>query len=437
MKYFQQINAVLKSSAFRSAGIYLFSNFFAKATSFLLLFIYSNPKYISVDENGLLNLLSNGVYIFMPFISLGLIQSTSVDFFKLKKNEFKDFFTTSFVLPVIITVCSILLMLLFRDQLKSLYSFPIAFCYLIPLMAFLSFCSEQYTGLIRNNKKPITFLRVSMIRLFIEVSLSVVLVVMFAWRWHGRVTGIMVANVFMLLVALFYFKKNGYLFGNVKTEYLKSELAFALPVILMQCSTFCLYASDKFFLSYFTNNTEVGIYGYACVFSSVVIIASSALISYVRPLLYENLSSTKPDARSLKKVFYFYLGGNFLALVAVVLVTPLLYKYFINHNYYPGLKYMFLIAIGYFFSTITSFVYAFMLFHKQRRKIMYISMFAVVVSLLSNYLLIGSFNAFGAAISVCVSYLTVLIFAISISRKNYAFMFAKHVEKNNTYGQQD
>ena len=133
------MNLFLRSSTFRSAGIYTFSSFLAKSVGFFLLFIYSNPLYISVDENGLLNLLTSSIFIFMPFLSLGIIHSTSVDFFKLNKNEFKDSFTSGLLIPAIAMGVGVLVLFLFRNQLKSAYSFPVSFVFVIPFLTLLFF----------------------------------------------------------------------------------------------------------------------------------------------------------------------------------------------------------------------------------------------------------------------------------------------------------
>lgn len=423
MKLYNKLNGFIKSPAFKSAGIYTFSNFFAKAAAFLLLFVYSNPKYISVHENGLLNLLSSSIFIIMPFLSLGIVQSTSVDFFKLKKEEFRDFFTTGFVMPIIAMILSFAGLYFFRNELKATYDFPLSFAFIIPVLAFLGFCNEQYVSLIRNNNEPFTYFKASMLRLFIEISISVTLVVGFAWRWEGRVTGIMVANTILFVVAFFYFSKKGYLFGKVKKIYIKEDLMYALPIIVMQCSTFCLSSSDKFFLSYFSNNDVVGIYGYACVFAAVVTIACSALISYVMPKIYLCLSEPKINFKQLRKYFKFYAGGCFAALTGMIILTPILYKYFINSSYYPGLRYMYLIAIGYFLWSITYFFYSFMLFNKQKSKILMLSLASIGISLTCNYIFIRHWNAAGAALSVCVSYFIVLVVTLLASYKNVRFIF--------------
>lgn len=419
----QKVYALINSPAYKKAGIYTFSNFFIKGTSFLLLFIYSNPKYLSVSENGLLSLLTSSVFILMPFLSLGIVQSTSVDFFKLQSNEFKDFFTTGFIMPCCIMFLAFGGLFFFSTDLKNAYDFPLSFVLIIPVLTFLNFCNEQFLTVVRNNDEPVTFLKAALLRLFIEISISLTLVVVFFTGWQGRVAGIITANTVLILVAFFYLKKKNYLFGEIKKIYIRQELLYSLPIIVLQCSTFCLFYSDKFFLSYFSDNQEVGVYSYACVFAAVVTLGSSALLYYVMPKIYSLLSAVEIRYDQIRKHFIFYVANCFVILVCVVALTPFLYKYFINSSYHLGLKYFYLIATGYFFWSVTYFFYTFMFYKKHKKKILLLSFISIFISLTDNYFFIKNGHAYGAALSVCVSYFLVFIVTVFANLKNIRAIF--------------
>jgi len=419
----QKVYSLINSPAYKKAGIYTFSNFFIKGTSFLLLFIYSNPKYLSVYENGLLSLLTSSVFILMPFLSLGIVQSTSVDFFKLKSNEFKDFFTTGFVMPVCIMFLAFGGLFFFSKDLKNAYDFPLSFVLIIPVLTFLNFCNEQFLTVVRNNNEPITFLKAALLRLFIEISISLTLVVVFFTGWQGRVTGIITANTVLIFVAFFYLKKKNYLFGKIKKTYLRQELLYSFPIIVLQCSTFCLFYSDKFFLSYFSDNGDVGVYSYACVFAAVVTLGSSALLYYVMPKIYSLLSEQEVNYKQIRKHFVFYVGNCFILLICVLTLTPLLYKYFINSSYHPGLKYFYLIATGYFFWSATYFFYTFMFYKKHKKVILLLSLISIFISITNNYFFIKNGHTYGAALSVCISYFLVLVVTVSANLNNIRAMF--------------
>lgn len=431
MNIAQQLNIFIKKPAFKSAGIYTFSNFFSKSVGFFLLFIYSNPLYLNVDENGLLSLLASSTAIFIPFLSLGIVHSTSVEFFKLKKDEFKDFFTTGFVMPVIVLVLGIAILYYFKSYLKSSYGFPLSFIFIIPAFAFFTFCYEIFVTQIRNNEEPLMFLKVSLLRLSIEVSLSLLLVISFALRWRGRVAGMLVASVAVFILAFFYFKKKGYLFGKIKKKYLRDDLVYAVPIIIFQGGSFCLFSSDKFFLSYFGNNSAVGIYGYACTFSTILTLGCTAMLSYILPKIYQLLSERSINYKQIRAYFIYYFSFAFFMLVCIISLTPFLYKHFINEKYYGGLSYLYLIVIGYFFWNISYFFYSFLLYKKHKRKLIVLSVISISISLSTNYFFIKHWEAQGAAISVCISFFLVLLVTLFSNHHEAKLVLIDGLFKNN------
>lgn len=422
---FPKISQLKSKAVFRSIGIYTFTNFFSKAISFLLLFIYTNPKYISPSENGLLSLLSNSLVFIMPFIAMGSLHSVSTDFFKLDKKNFSNFFTTSLIMPVIITLLAFASLLIFKDTLKANYGFPASFVWVIPLIVFFTFLYEHLTNLIRNNNEPNKFLFVNLTKTFIELGLSIVLVVFFAWHWQGRLAGILTAAAFAAMYAFYYFNKKGYLFGEIKKQFIYNELIYAIPIIVMQASLFCLNASDKFFLSHFTNdnNATVGVYSVAYTFASVVLILSTALLQYIYPKIYGFLAERNINYDGIKKHFLFYLVIMLAGTLLLIIATPLLYKYFINEKYSSALQYIYIICIGNLLWSLNYFFYAFFFFDKQKRKILIVSISSIIVTCTLNYILIKNAQAMGAAIATGASYLAVLIITLIINRSHIKKIF--------------
>jgi len=104
MAAIQFIKQQYKSPALKAMGIYTITNFFGKGLSFLLLPLFTNPKYLSPADNGLLSLFSQAVIFVLPFINLGILQSASADYFKLDKKKFRDFCTTGFAMSAVMTV---------------------------------------------------------------------------------------------------------------------------------------------------------------------------------------------------------------------------------------------------------------------------------------------------------------------------------------------
>ena len=421
-----------KNPVVRSIGIYTFTNFFAKGASFLLLFIFTNPLYILPSENGLLSLFSNSMLFLMPFVSLGIIHSTSTDFFKLGKKEFSSFFTTGFIMPITVTLFSVIVLFLFRNQLQNAYGFPYMFTWLIPLITFFTFCNEQLLSLIRNNNEPMVYFKANVLKTVLELGISFLLVVFFAWRWQGRISGIFISYLLMALFAFYYFYKRGYLFGRIKKEYIINELIYAVPIFAMQASIFSMSASDRFFLSNFThdNNETVGIYSIACVFASVIIVLCTALLQYFFPKIYTMLAAPDVDYRSIRKHFWSYVTAMAAGTILVIVLMPLFY-HFINEKYHPALRYTYIICTGCFLWAVSYFFYSFLLYHKRKKKILGLSVCCIVISLGLNYFLVKNWRDDGAAFSGLICYFIVLILTL-IFTKEYWIKFLFYPRKNST-----
>lgn len=412
-----------KNREVRSVAIFTFSNLFTKGISFLLLPVFTNPRFLTPSDNGLLSLFSSSVIFLMPFISLGLTQSTSTDFFKLGKNEFKDFFTTGFALTTITTLLAVMVIYLLKGYLHLKYGFPINFVWIIPAVTFLNFCTEQITGLIRNNDEPLKYLGIGITKTVVELCIALLLIIVYKFGWMGRVTGMIVALVLISGYSSYYFIKNGYLFGKVKIEYIKAEMLYAVPIIIMQANMFIMSSSDKFFLA--NDHALLGVYTIACTFASVIVIFSTALIQYFFPKIFLLLSAHVVLYPKIRKLMFYYFAAMVGSFILFISFTSLFYHLFINIKYHEALKYIYFIAAGYFFWTLASIMYSFLLYYKEKGKIIIHSVLCMIVTIASNYYFINKWSAFGAGIAVMVSYFIVLLITLSVTKKYLKNIFQK------------
>jgi O-antigen/teichoic acid export membrane protein len=421
-----------KKSGVRSVVIYTFTNFFGKAVSFLLLIIFTNPAFITPSENGLLTLFSNSILLLMPFLSMGIVHSAGTDYFKLSKDEFKDLFASGFVLSVTVMILSAVLLFFFRHMLRDKYGFPPLFVWLIPLMTFLVFCNDQLLSLARNKQDTGVYLRSNIARVILESGISVALVVFFAWHWQGRAVGLLAAYLIMAVYGFYYFFRNGYLPGRPGKKYICNELVYAVPIIALQLGTFCMGSSDRFFLSNFTHdkNATVGIYNVAATFGSIMIILCTASLQYLFPKIYAELA--KPDIQygGIKKNFVVYAAVMLAGMLLIMLLTPAAYHFFIDERYHAGLQYVFILCGGYFLWTIAYFFFSFLLFYKEKRKILALSCCSICISLVFNYFFIKQWAAWGAAVANICTYFVVLLLTLFFTRQYWTSFIGPKSKKN-------
>lgn len=414
----QFLKAQYRSPALKAMGIYTITNFFGKGLSFLLLPLFTNPRYLTPADNGLLSLFGQAIIFVLPFINLGVLQSASVDYFKLDRKKFEDFCTTGFSMAITMALVSAMVLFFCRNFLFKRFSFPAIFIWAIPLAAFLNFCYELLILLVRNRDDAPRYMKVNITKIAIELGLAVVLIVYFSFGWWGRVSGMLVSAGMVAVYAIYFLIKNGYLSGSVKKQIIIAELRYSIPIITMQLSMFCLFSSDSFLLAGITKNTtEVGIYGMACVFGSVIITLSGAMIQYMVPKINKALSAQKVNTKEIGKQVKIYFSIMFFTFVMLLLCVPVIYHLFINDNYWPGIRYFYFLCSGYFFWTIAVFMYTFLLYYKQKNKLFIQAIAVIAISLCSNYFFIKSHGAFGASVSVCISYFIVMLMAFIATKK--------------------
>jgi O-antigen/teichoic acid export membrane protein len=329
-------------------------------------------------------------------------------------------------MAMVMTFVACLVFYAFRNFLFQKFSFPPVFIWVIPVIAFMTFSYEFVLLVFRNRNDANRYMKINMFRISTELGLAVILIVALAWGWWGRVASILVALVCVAFYSIYFLKKNNILSGRVQKEIVFAELKYSVPVILMQLSMFCLFSSDSFLLAGITkNNAEVGIYGMACVFGSIIITLSGALIQYMIPKINLALSAKTVDYADIRKQFSVYAGIMAFAFLALLFVVPIVYHVFINASYWPGIRYYYFLSAGYFFWTITTFLYSFLLYYKQKKKLFMLASLSIIISLCSNYIFIKSSGAFGAAISVCCSYFLVLLLALFFTKNFWRKIFIR------------
>ena len=422
MAVLQVKSAFSRRSELRSVAIYTFANFFNKGVSFLLLFYFVHV--LTEKDFGQLSLFNNGILLMTPFVSLGILQSVNTEYFKKDRSQFAGFFSTTLLMPMLVTAFFMLMAVLFRQPLLERYSFSFLTLLLMPLIALFSFLNEHLINLVRNNNDPVTYLFINIGRLLAEITLAVFFISALETGWMGRVAGIFTAYLMVAMYAFYYFREKGLLKGHFVKGYIRDELRFSIPVITMQAGVFCMGSSAVFFIEYFTGDmAAVGVFSVALTFASVILVLCTALLQYSYPRIYSLLAEKQPDYAALKWQLMFFTGMMLLGTGLVVIGAPLLYPVVLKASYQEGLSYLFYLCIGNCCWSISYLLYAFMLFHKQKRKLLAASLLSVVISLSANAVFIRFMGAQGAAVSMCVVYVTVLLITLLFVRKQLRPVF--------------
>ncbi|MGC4100302.1 lipopolysaccharide biosynthesis protein [Ferruginibacter sp.] len=422
------VKTATKNPAYKSVATYIFTNFFSKGISLLLVPVFTDPRFLKPEDNGILSLFSSNLMLMGPFVSLGMIQSAGADFFKKSKEEFSRSFTSNFIISFLLTLIGTAVLFLFREPLQQRFQLPPSFVYIIPFLAFLIFASEQLFALVRNRNEVNRFRNFGIGKALIEYSVSVVLIVFFLKGWEGRVWGIAISLIVSNLVGFFYYAKNGYLQFSLTVQHIIDEIKFGIPVITFQLCVFMLGTTNKLFLAYFKVDTrELGIYAIACVFGTLVGYLGQSIFLYVQPKVYKSISDGSATIESLKREFFHYFKMLIAVGVPCILFVLFLYYYVINKIYLPGIHLFLLVSLSSFIWQLNNYFFLFLLYYKAKKKIFTVAAISVVVSVIVNTLMVKNFMILGDAlaslINTCIFTLLVCLFI----RKLVAEKFKKKI----------
>ena len=422
------VKTAVKNPAYKSVATYIFTNFFSKGISLLLIPVFTNPAFLSPRDNGILSLFSSNLMLMAPFVSLGMIQSAGAEFFKKKGDEFSRSFTANFLISFFLTLTATVVLFLFRDGLLQKFELPPSFIYIIPLLAFLIFASEQLFALVRNRNEVKRFGRFGVGKAIIEYGVSVILIVFFAKGWEGRVWGVAISLIAINTIGFFYYARNNYLQLSLTKQHIIDEIKFGIPVITFQLCVFMLGTTNKLFLAIFkVDKYQLGIYAIACVFGTLVGYLGQSIFLYIQPKVYKSISEGKATIPSLRREFFHYLKMLIAVAIPCILFVLFLYYYIINKIYLPGIPLFLLVSLSSFIWQLNNYFFLFLLYYKAKKKIFSLALISVCVSVIVNTLMVKNFMILGDALASLINTCLFTVLVCLFIRKLVTEKFSKPV----------
>jgi O-antigen/teichoic acid export membrane protein len=94
-----------------------------------------------------------------------------------------------------------------------------------------------------------------------------------------------------------------------------------------------------------------------------------------------------------------------LTTLSIICVAGLVltYLFVINKIYISGLPYFFIVALSSYIWGLNYFLFLFLLYHKQKRKILIISLIAIVSAAALNFIMVKKYLILGDALSTLIS----------------------------------
>lgn len=417
---------------FKSFSLFTATSLLTAGIPFLVMPILTH--YLTPYDYGQLSLFNTYVAILIPLISLCSTGLLSIEYFNHKEGAFPQLFSSIARIPLFTSILVLLLIFIFKDSLENLMELSSKWILILPLFALLTIIVDTYSSMLIYQKKALHYGSVSVSRVIIEVSLTLIFIIGIGMNWNGRIYSWLVALLLMTTIAFFYFRKEGWLKkNNFDLTLVKQSLLYGLPLIPHILGKFIVNQSDAIFIAKMVSVEDVGLYRIGYQFGLIVSIFSGAFLNIYTPFLYERLTKiTEIKKIEIVRLSYLFIAALCGLTLLLTFGSNLIFTWFIDERYASGVQYVFWISLSYLFWGGYLVFAGYIFFLKKTMILAYLAIVNVILNLILNYFLITKYGVIGAAYATTISFLVIFILCAFISNKLYPMPWLFFIRKGKT-----
>ena len=376
--------------------------------------------YLSLSDFGTLSLVETTILFVTPFVLLNINGAINVEFFKVKHNILREYITNALLLSLISSLIVLSIFLLFQKNLSSVLKIDESLLVWIVIFSILRITTSVVLGLYQSRQEPFRFALYTISQTIVDFILSYTLVVIYRNGYIGRLEGVYISFLIFSIIGIFLLYKMDYL-TKPNFKHTKDILNFGVPLIPHAIGGTIMAMSDRYFISYFVGNEEVGLYTIAYQLSALMLLVSLSVNQAWSPMLFKLLKEKKIQT---VYIFTFYLFIFFtLVGIGIYIFKDLLFYIFVDEKFYKAKEYFLWLLIGFMFQSFY-FLVTNLLFYEKKTKILAIlTMSGALINIILNYYFIHFFGVIGVAYATTATwglfFTMVLIVDIKIIKRVY------------------
>jgi len=377
-------------------------------------------RYLTPIDYGIVATFSILLAVMGVFVGLSMHGAIGVNFFKLNKDELKEYIGNVFS----ILFSSFLLVFIIVYILKSYFSlftkFPENWIPYIVVVALFQTIYLINISLWQVEQKSLPYVLFQTSRTILNVSLSVIFVVLLCWGWQGRLLGAIVTSIVFGLLSIFIIIKRKYINISFNKEYIKDALFFGVPLIPHALGGWIITGIDRIFINSMVGLAATGLYSVGYSVGIIIGLLAASFNMAWTPFLFEKLKENNYSTK-VKIVKFTYLYDVAIVIIALALsfIAPYFLKFLVSENFYSAYKYVLWIALGYAFNGMYFMVVNYIFYVKKTYILAWVTFFSAGINIVLNYFFIKANGAIGAAQATTITFFVQFIIVWILSAKVY------------------
>lgn len=399
----QLINRLQRGALLRGFLIYFSTSVLNKGIPFLLLPVLT--AFLSPAQYGLLAIFQMLVAFLVPLVSMNMPLNVTRNYYSKPKHELGLLIYNMYVILVGTSVLSFLGFAIYSSFSKELFGIPKWWLLALPLIALMHSSNELNQTLFRNQKKAFTFGVYEIARTFIDIGVTILLVVGLRIGWQGRAGGILLSSLVLGIVALSRLWQNGYMIPRIEWSKILGLLRISLPLLPHALGNAIIMLSDRIFISRMVGPEAVGVYSVGYQFGMLMMLLVMAFNRSWSPWLYERLANLSQSvSRRIVRATYLYFAAVLLAAGAITALSMVLLPLMTSPSFHPGIQFVGWVAYAYAIQGMYTVVFPYQVHAGRTQVIGMTTVVAALLNLVLNYVLIAANGTVGAAQATLLSY---------------------------------
>jgi O-antigen/teichoic acid export membrane protein len=371
-------------------------------------------------------LVWSALALLTPLFGFGAVNSASVRFFKLSKEEFANHLMSIVSLISISAVILIVVGAFVNFQIYSFLPVKIVEFIIILTIAYLMGLGQLFGSLAIATSRAFFYLKIYILYGVVTVVIVNFFILILGMKIGGFLLGVLIGAVCLAIAA---FLGNSYYTtgGTATLRDSKSALSYGFPLMFHSVGINLSSTSDRFIIAGTIGLSQLALYSVTAQVALLANFAANAIVKCMQPRLFGFLRA--PDIttnKSIQRLAMLYIATTLFLSILVGLFTPTIVELIAGSMYRIDWTSTFFLVTGGVFGSWYLFFSLFLHFYERTFHILLITIISAAVQVILCYHLVSSYGIVGASIayaaSNCIMFLfTLFIASISIRKHLKAF----------------
>lgn len=413
MRVIDQLKSLTKDSF-----VYGLSSVIGKFISFFLIPLYT--AYISPHEFGIYGLINNSFVFLNILLVFALDNSTARWIYDTEDKEDKKRTVNTWLwFYLSLSFCVTLLFFFFRAQFATviLKDKSSGFLLLIMMLALPFNCFVTVaSNVLRFIRKPKALLLITFSQSFLLIVLNIVSVKYLHLGLKGIFTGVLISYIFSSIISIILIKK--WISWPPKLDWyrLQKMLTYSWPFVPAGISIWLVNVSGAFFINYFMNQQEAGLFQLGSSFASVLAVVVAAFQQAWPPFAF-SIMKNENAKQTYASVLYVFTCIMCCLCVGISLFAKEILHLLVTPAYYNADSVITILAYNYLFAGLLSIADLGPSIVKNTKPLGGVMVFSAILIVVFNCILIPLLGKDGAALATCLAQAIAVIILFYFSQK--------------------